>query len=284
MPGTNWLDSSPINLKQLPVKEQLTFAIILNSVSFCFWNLPKWKIEYRGLIYDGSWAMIAAFSKAKSNGFKIFSFDFLSNLSESQFNEILGDENELTFKMERLEIIKEVSKLMMNKFQGNPLLLIDYCGLDALEIIDFLITEITSFRDYSDYNDHRVFFNKRAQLLASDINNILISYDGKGLINSDKITACADYKIPYILREFNVLEYSEELAKLIEDRVLIDKHSQYEIEIRAFSIWAIEELKKEYLTLGISYSSSEINDFLWLISQIKSPNYRPYHLTKTISY
>ena len=65
----------------------------------------------------------------------------------------------------------------------------------------------------------------------------------------DKITAFADYKIPFILRRLWVLEYSQSLAYKIDNQIEIEKWSDEEIEIRSNTIWAIELMKQGFAVI-----------------------------------
>jgi hypothetical protein len=268
----------------LPLEEQLKFVIILNSISFCFWKTPKWTINYKNRCYDGSWGMIIVIAKAIENGTDILSFDFLSNLNEKEFNLLIEDESRLTYRSERINILRNFAINMKSNFDSNPLHLLEYCDFDALKLVDYLTITFEMFKDQATYNNKIVYFNKRAQLMAADLSHVLETNNKPQLVNNNKITACADYKIPFILREFNILSYSSELDNQIKSRNIIPQGEKYEMEIRAYTIWAVELIKNEYQKNGINYKSTEINDFLWLLSQIKNPNYSNYHLTETISY
>ena len=273
-----------MNLKRLEFQEQLNFLIILDSISFCFWKLPKWKIEYNNRFFDGSWGMVAAIAKALDKGIPILDFNYLKDLSLKDFNSIVEDESKLALKEERVKTLNEVANKVIDNFNSNPVSLITKANQDALEVQELILSTFTSFKDSAVYNNENIFFNKRAQLLTADINYVLELNKKPSLSNIDKITACADYKIPYILREFGILEYDKRLSSILENRIVIEKGSKDEIEIRAHAIWAVELLKKEYVKKVANIKSIQINDYLWLLSQIKNPNNKPYHLTLTTSY
>ena len=52
----------------------------------------------------------------------------------------------------------------------------------------------------------------------------------------------ADYRVPQILREFNILTYSEILADKIDNFIELEYSSQHEVEIRALTIIAVEKI------------------------------------------
>lgn len=280
----HWLKRSPQNIERLDFQEQLNFIILLDTISFCFWKLPKWKIKYKNQYLDGSWGMVAAIAKARDNGIPILDFNYLRELSLNNFFLIVEDKTKLAFKEERVKTINEVARAMIDQFDSNTFNLIKKANYDATELQKLIISMSTSFIDSASYNNETILFNKKAQLLASDLNYVLELNGKPSLQNIDKITACADYKIPYILRESGILEYNEHLSSIVDNRRIIDKGSREEVEIRSYTIWAIELLKNEYGKSSMYLKSKQINDYLWLLSQTKNEKYRPYHLTLTPSY
>lgn len=52
----------------------------------------------------------------------------------------------------------------------------------------------------------------------------------------------ADYRVPQILREYNILTYSEILAEKIDNFIELEYSSQYEVEIRALTVIAVEKI------------------------------------------
>ena len=64
------------------------------------------------------------------------------------------------------------------------------------------------FQDHTIYDGVQVFFYKRAQILVGDIWG---AFKGQGLgkfEDIDKITMFADYRVPQILLELDILVYS----------------------------------------------------------------------------
>jgi len=150
--------------------------------------------------------------------------------------------------------------------------------------LNLLVSDFESFDDRSFYKNEEIYFYKRAQLLIADIYQI---FQGRGygyFQNIEELTACADYKLPQVLRRYNILSYSSSLSEKVDNLVLIPKGSDEEIEIRANTIWAIEFLKQEMAKIGKFLPSFAINDHLWLIGQQKLSEDKPYHRTLTTAY
>jgi len=155
-----------------------------------------------------------------------------------------------------------------------------YDGAWALEM---LVSEFPSFYDSSFYKEKEIIFHKRAQLLTSDICQMFKKQDLVSK-NVDQLTACADYKLPQIMRRFGILEYTGELAKKIDAKIELAHNFEEEVEIRASTIWAVEFMKEEIKKRNPEITSMGIDDHLWLASQEKFADEKPYHRTRTTAY
>ena len=279
-----WLEVAPFEIPEFDRERQLSFLFLLSSLLFCFWGKPKWKVKYKGSFYDGAWGLIAAFLKAIEKGFSILDWKYLAKIPESDLREIFKGNVEIPLFKERLKILRENGKILIEKFEGKVSNLLKEGKSDALRILNLITKNFPSFNDFAIYKGCKVFFHKKAQLFIRDANEVLKRIGFEGLKNVDQITAFGDYKIPWILRKFGILEYSPELAKKIDNRIEIKAGSEEEIEIRANAIWAIELMKREIQKKIPKISAPDIDSWLWLKSQQKSPDDKPYHLTRTIFY
>ena len=70
----------------------------------------------------------------------------------------------------------------------------------------------------------------------------------------------------------------------IDNQIEIEKWSNEEIEIRSNTIWAIELMKQKLQIKFPEIQLININDNIWLTSQKKLENDKPYHLTRTTAY
>lgn len=275
-----WLTNIPDNLKNLDFKNRANFLFLLNSISFSYWWSPKWKIDFHGEELDWVFWMVSVFSKAIENNFKILDAKYISNISEKDFTEILKWSIEIPLFQERLKILREVWKVLLEKFDWSFENVIKSSNNDSEKLLQIILENFPSFKDEAIYKGKKVYFFKRAQLLISDIYHLI----NHSLTNMDKITAFADYKIPFILRRLWILEYSKGLADKIDDQIEIKKWSNEEIEIRSNTIWAIELMKQKLQIKFPEIQLININDNIWLASQKKLENDKPYHLTRTTAY
>lgn len=253
------------------------YLFILDSLNFCYWARDpkkKWRIEYKkGQHLDGYFALAFCLKKAIED-----------RMNHLDFKKALKGKGKLPFLKKRLKILKENYEILDEKYNGKFVNLIDKCDNDAAKLVSEVVRNFPSFKDEAVYKEKKVYFYKRAQILAGDL---YASFKGRKwgrLKNLDKLTAFADYKIPQILRDYGILEYKNNLAKKIDSKKRILQGSREEIEIRASQIWAIEFLKDELEKLGINLRSFEIDWILWHQAQKDNFRLKPYHLTKTIYY
>ena len=84
-----WLDSNKLNLEGFSQKEIMIYLIICESLNFCYWESDiKWKIEYEGEWYSGSYGLFYAIIKAIKNGHNLLDLDYLNNLTIEELDDI----------------------------------------------------------------------------------------------------------------------------------------------------------------------------------------------------
>ncbi len=278
------MNGSPYNYSKLDDLKKLNYLFVFNSINFCYWGTPKWTVENKGNKYDGAWAMMASLGKAIDDNIPILDAKYLSTLSGDILSRILQGNVAIPLFKERLQILHENGNILAEKYNGQFSKLLQKSNQDALHILEIITTEFPSFDDSAEYEGQKVMFHKRAQLLIADVYR---AFNGNGfgdIKNINNLSAFADYKIPQILRKLGVLEYTPELSAKIDNKVQISQGSDEEIEIRSNMIWAVELMKEELKTKTPNITSMEIDSYLWLLGQDKSPDDKPYHLTETIFY
>jgi hypothetical protein len=239
--SVHWLEKCPVDLAGVDI---VKFLFAFNSISFSYWGEPKWTNGYE----RGTWCMIDALKRASGVDF--------SSLDRAGLEDVLRGNVEIPLLDERLAILRSLDYTV--------------CTDDALEFVEQVVARNPSFEDKALYKGEEVVFNKRAQLLASDLGQVL------DLKNLDKLTACADYILPMVLREKGVLVYSDELASKIDKRVELLSGGEEEVEIRAGTVWAVELAKG-------SLSAMAVNDYLWLAGD-SVPADREYHRVRSCAY
>lgn len=276
----HWLSEAPFDFSNLNEEEKLKFVFVFNALSFCYWGEPKWTVEHNGQKHDGAWGMIVALGRGLKDGLPLLDFGYLAKIEKSDLAKILKGNVEIPLLSERWKILRKIGSVMVNKHDGDLRKLFREANSDARALLKIITTNFPSFYDTSIYKGKIIYFHKRAQLLVSDLSQI----DSTKWKNTDQLTACADYKLPQILRKFRIFEYMPELARKIDNKIEILHSSEEEVEIRAATIWAVEFIKEELNKRNSNITSMGIDDHLWLATQEKFPDDKPYHRTRTTAY
>lgn len=280
----HWISAAPFNISNMNEDDRLNFLLVFNSISFSYWGAPKWTIEHQGEKFDGSWGMITALKRTIDEKKPILNPRCFSEIKQGEFKEILRANVIIPLFEERWKILREVGNVLTKKYKGEFSNLVKEANNDAMKLLSLIIANFPSFDDTATYKGKKVFFYKRAQLLVDDIYQAFNGKSYGNLKNIDKITACADYKLPQVLRKFDILSYSKELASKVDNKIQIHKNSEEEVEIRANTIWAVEFIKEELKHRFPNENSIHVNDHLWLLGQNKNPDDKPYHRTRTTAY
>jgi hypothetical protein len=259
----HWMGRCPIDLSGLDEEQKTAFLFTFNAISFSYWGAPKWNSGYE----RGTWSMINSLKKAIEDGKPILEPNYISSISREDLEGILQGNTRIPLLEERLRILRELGRSVRSYGE-----FVEDSSYDAVEFVEKLVLEALSFRDCSEYDGETVIFNKRAQLLASDLGHLL------RFRNTDKLTACADYILPMVLRHREILVYSQDLAEKVDNKKEIAKDSTEEIEIRANTIWAVELIAKKS-----GLSAMQVNDCLWLAGD-SVPQEHYYHRTRTTAY
>jgi len=273
------------------IKDNIQIVFIEDVVNFCFWSdldQMRWRVEYNkgDQSKDGWSGLQACFIRALKEGVPVLDAKYLSNIKLEDVQKIFrsSTEQEIPLIEERWKNLLEAGRVLLKKFDGEFINLVKEADYDAVKIVDLIIKNFASFLDKSILNGKEIIFLKRAQIVANDLSYISTNDEKLHIKNLDQLTAFADYKIPQLLRGLGIIYYSDELARKINSGTHLPKDSREEVEIRASTIWAIELIKQE---LGNKYTSSQIDNALWFLSQKDKEigiDLNPYHRTRTIFY
>lgn len=110
-------------------------------------------------------------------------------------------------------------------------------------IFIFAYFTVAGFRDHTVYKGHQIFLYKRAQIFAADLWG---AFKGQGYGDFEdisSITIFADYIVPAVLQQLGVLRYSSSVASIIKKNTEITSGSDEEVELRACSVYAVEQMK-----------------------------------------
>jgi hypothetical protein len=268
-------------------EETLRWIFTLDVLNHCFWpdpGQPVWTVPYRGKTYSGYWGLAASLKRAMESGFPITDPQYLSRISAKDLTRIFAGEGMIPLFNERLYNLREAGSIILSSWGGDITSLFDAASGSAMHLVSQIVASFPSFRDESLYHGQRVYFWKRAQILASDVYHAFNGNKWGDFHDVSGLTAFADYKLPQVLRELGIISYHPRLAARIDALAYLQAGSAEEVEIRAATVWAVERIKIAFQTLGRAVSSADIDNWLWQLGQFDDFRTRPYHRCRTIYY
>lgn len=230
-------------------KEIILLVFLIESMNFCFWKEPIF-------IYKNnkkSIAMFELFIDEVLNNKKLLNLESLKNL---KYNDLIN-----IFKIEEGNLKNRYNSLMytVNKINNIETFYKDLFDIKTVDELYKYITNFKNFNDISIYKGKEICFYKRATLLVNDL--FELSDTIKNNINNiDSVLGCADYVIPRGLRTEGILIYDESLEYMIDNYIEIPKDSEYEIEIRAFTLYVIEYVKNK---INNKINSARWDNIIW---------------------
>ena len=260
------------------------YILLLDALNFSFWGEPRWGITYRGEQLNGYWALAASLKRAIEEGDDITDARVLAQMDEAHLAHILRGDGTIPLLRERVAHTREVGHAVLAQFDGQCARLVESCDYDAIAVIKSVVENFSSFRDEATYHGRVVKIYKRAQIFASDLFGAYGGQQWGALKNLDALTCFADYKLPQILRRWGVMRYADSLAARIDAFVEIAPGCDEEIEIRAATILAVEQMREVLRERGVILNSVQIDWALWDAAQGAPPDGKPFHRTRTIYY
>lgn len=265
-------------------EQTVQYYFFLDSINFCFWA-PKGEERWAYKVGEEWMSGYYAYSRAIKDAFvkdsRFFDAEYVSTISDEDFRGIFVGKNTLLLIDERLKIIRENFTILKEKFGGQAINLIKQAGGDIDTFVQLILENFPTFRDVIEQDGQKYFFLKRVQIFPSDLS--FTGIDELKLSNLDHLTVFADYKLPQILESLGIIKYSEELDSDIVNEVLIPAGSQKEMELRASSIVAIEQMRDELVQLGRDITTNELDWILWV--EAKATKFaKPHHKTLTTFY
>lgn len=273
-------------LKGASEEQQIALTVLYNSLNFCYWGEPKWTISINGSEFDGSAGMLRALKKGIESGFPLLDPKYLATMPEDDLQKVLEGNIEIPLFQNRLQLLRDLGNGVLDRFSGSFTAIADKGKNDALGIVKVLVDELpTVFRDEADYYGSKVKFYKRVQLVPAHLDDLSkFGLIPRSISRIKELTAFADYKVPQLLRKFGILEYSDKLADIVDNKTEIAEESEEEIEIRANTIWAIELVTRIVEERFPQATPAKVDGIFWFRGQVKSSDDKPYHRTKTIWY
>lgn len=269
--------------------EELTlrYLLVLDALNFCFWpptgfperpSSEKWSVPGPdGEKLTGYYALSFSLRRVAEDWPDFFKPENLVKVSEEEVRTILGPIPLISW---RVKAIREVGAMLL-RFRSATAFF-SSAKNSAQKLVELLTAHLPMFRDAALYEGRWIPFHKRAQILVADLWG---TFGGKGpgaVIDLPWLTAFADYKLPQILWAHGALQFHPALAEEIKTGKLIPRGSAKEVEIRAATIVAVEELVQILAKKGRPILAFQADWLLWNLSQQKLPV--PHHRTLTWAY
>ncbi|XP_040296748.1 queuosine salvage protein-like [Bufo bufo] len=280
-------------------EDAVNWVFFADTLNFSFWSEhedKKFLVKYKGKEYSGYWSFCAAMNRALDEGIPLTTASYYSNITMDQLKHVLRSDSDYPIPMieERLEILHQTGKILLEKFGGSFLNCLKMSDRSAVKLMQLVVENFPSYRDEGVFQGQKVAFYKRAQILVGDTWGVLEGQNDGCFHDIDKITMFADYRIPQALVHFGTMRYSEDLLKKLKEDWLFKNGDREEMEIRGCSIWAVElvcDHLRELFEKNGEKMSNEINPvlidhFLWDYAR----DYReaikevPFHRVRCIYY
>lgn len=262
-------------------KEKILLAFLIESINFCFWQKPKYKILYKNNELKGSEALFYRFIELVTKNKEFLDISKLNMMTIDDFSNFFkGYNSELPLFEERYNILKDTVNVIYKK--GDNFYKELFAQKSDIELLNYIVSNFKYFDDSSNYKDVIVHFYKRVTLLVNDLFYMSETIHNN-IKNVDNLGGCADYGVPRTLRTYGILEYNEELANLVDNEIEIKHNSEMEIEIRANMLYVIEFAKNKLNSTGKKVNSIQLDNLIWQMGR-KKQNILPYHHTVTIFY
>ena len=267
--------------------DTMDFIFLTASINFAFTDFERHVIfttRYRGAERSDSDAMMACLKRAYDAGTPILDGSYLKDVTRDQVGAIFSGNITIPMLGERVAIFREIGRTLDESFGGRFHQFLLEGPRTTSPAVDRIVETFPSFRDESTYRGKPVRFQKRAQLLLWQLHGRFRESGFFALQDPEKLTIFADYIVPVALRVLGVTSYSDALEQAINDRRLIARDSDEEIEIRAAAIWACHLLAQainELRPKDRQVIDPVVDTRLWTHYH---ETHWPHHLTVTTAY
>jgi Potential Queuosine, Q, salvage protein family len=256
----------------------INYLLVVDCLNFCFW--PDSSLEYADLA--------GGIKQTVLENPEAISPQSLSMIDGKGVQKLMKWPRAVPAAAERARLLRELGEVLIEDFDGKVSELFSRANHSAEKLVSLLTSHFPGFRDHAIYKGRQIFFYKRAQIFCGDLygafhGEITNAWSLEGIAF---LTMFADYRVPAVLREMGVLQYSDSLSQKIDSKKEIMPGSEEEIEIRAATIVAVEKMREIVAAktgLG-SPPAVHLDWWLWEYGEAMRTEHRPHHRTRTIYY
>jgi Potential Queuosine, Q, salvage protein family len=265
-------------------EEAVDFVLVTACLNFAYTDFETrqpWALVVDGQRYVDADGLHFAFHRALEEGTPVLDGAWLAEVTAEELDRLLPG---LQLQEERAAILREVGAALVDRWDGRFHRFVASTSPRVYDggsgFVESLVREFPRFDDAAG----NVRFWKLAQLSAWIVEITLRSLGGGRFEDLHRLTAFADYIVPAGLRAMGVLRYSDELDAAIVEGRLIEAGSQWELELRAHTVYACAQLCErvnERRPPELRVIAPQIDARLWLPFHA---GIAPHHLTRTIYY
>jgi Potential Queuosine, Q, salvage protein family len=259
-------------------------VLVTTALNFAYTDFEtrrRWDLVVSGRAFADADGLHFAFRRALEHGVPVLDGAWLAQVDSAQLGRLLPG---LQLLDERAAILRTIGKTLVEDWGGR---FHNFAASTSPRLYDggngFLESLVREFPRFDDrVGDVR--FWKLAQLAVWIAEITLRPQGGLGFDDLHELTAFADYIVPAGLRAMGVLRYSDELARAVDGGVLIEAGSRWELELRAQTIVACDELCRcvnELRPPELRVIVPQIDARFWLPFH---KTHAPHHLTRTTYY
>ncbi|KAJ1889229.1 hypothetical protein LPJ66_008148 [Kickxella alabastrina] len=293
--STSSWKSHPLNPKTAD-SSAIEWIFLIDALNFSFWTSRPTNEQYAVTLdektYRGYWSLCAAVNRAQREGVDLADARVYARISEDELRQVFRTDDpqvqeEIPMFQERLHVLHEVGRVLVDKYQGRFANLLKECHGSAQAVVERVVGEFPCFRDEHLYRGKSVAMYKRAQILVADLWACFEGCGAGAFKDIDQVTMFADYRVPQALYHFGALRYSPRLMKHLREDGKLPSGHPWEVEIRANSIWAVECIRRQLQADGCKDINAVLIDFyMWDYAKDNAEAMQdiPIHLTRSVFY
>ncbi|XP_018047323.1 PREDICTED: UPF0553 protein C9orf64-like [Atta colombica] len=251
-------------------KRAADWLFVLNTLNFGLWTrkgMQEWKVDG----FTGYMALCAIIKRTIDNGKPIWDPKFYTTLSIVDMMHIFqGDDDVIIPRIsQRLTILHEVGKVLLDHYDGTFANCIKSCEHDAIKLMVTIHDKFQSYHDIVKYGGRSVHLYTKAWTLVTDIwayfdqeHELWIKIEG-----IKYSTIFADYRVIQVFNHFNVLVYSKKFLDELEKEEFIIHGSKEEVEICCCSLMIVRYLHQMLM------ETLKQNTFVKRIPELELPDF-----------